>query len=64
MSSRFRRSPVQTHTCVCGTTYRLSGTDRHRVYWPADAPEDAPVLGDRCVECERPLPSGRAADPA
>jgi hypothetical protein len=31
------------------------------VYWPADAPDDAPVLGDRCVECDAGLPGGHAA---
>ena len=51
-------APEQTYTCECGMEYRVSGIDRHRVYWPADAPEDAPVLGDRCVRCEKPLPSG------
>jgi hypothetical protein len=61
---RFRRSADRTYTCRCGTSYRVSGTDRHRVYWPADAPEDEPVLGDRCVECEAPLPGGRATHPA
>jgi hypothetical protein len=60
ISSRFRRSPDSTYACTCGARYRVSGTDRHRVYWPADAAEDAPVLGDRCVECEAPLPSGGA----
>ena len=52
--------PEPTYTCQCGTTYRVSGSDRHRVYWPADAPEDEPVMGDRCVQCEAPLPAGRA----
>jgi hypothetical protein len=53
--------PDPTYTCRCGAEYRVSGTDRHRVYWPAGAPDDAPVLGERCVECEAPLPGGRAA---
>lgn len=53
-------SPDQTFTCRCGAEYRVSGTDRHRVYWPAGAQDDAPVLGERCVECEAPLPGGRA----
>jgi hypothetical protein len=52
------RSEPETYTCRCGRTYRVSGTDRHRVYWPAEAPENAPVLGDRCVDCDAPLPSG------
>lgn len=55
------RSTQETYTCRCGTTYRVSGTDRHRVYWPADAPDSAPVLGDRCVECDAGFPGGRAA---
>jgi len=50
----------QTHPCDCGATYRVAGTDRHRVYWPAGAAEDALVLGDRCPECQAPLPAGRA----
>lgn len=54
----------QSYTCRCGATYRVSGTDRHRVYWPAAAPEDAPVLGDACVECDAPLPGGRATTSA
>ena len=49
-----------TYTCRCGTRYRVSGTDRHRVYWPVDAPEDAPVMGNSCVQCDAPLPGGRA----
>jgi hypothetical protein len=61
---RERSSSHQTYTCACGASYRVSGTDRHRVYWPADAPEGAPVLGDRCVRCEAPLPAGRAISPA
>jgi hypothetical protein len=61
---RLDRSPDQSYTCQCGTTYRTSGTDRHRVYWPAGAPEDAPVLGDCCLECDAPLPGGRATRPA
>ena len=61
MSSRFRRSAGEEHTCACGAEYRVSGTDRHRVFWPAGAPESSPVLGDRCVECDAELPTGRAA---
>jgi hypothetical protein len=50
------RSEDQTYTCDCGTPYRVSGTDRHTVYWPAGAPDGEPVLGDRCVTCDAPLP--------
>jgi hypothetical protein len=60
IASRLRRSSHQTYTCACGARYRVSGTDRHRVYWPADAPGDAPVLGHSCVACDAPLPGGRA----
>jgi hypothetical protein len=56
------RPTEQTYTCACGATYRVSGTDRHRVYWPAGASEDAAVLGDSCLECDAPLPGGRAGD--
>ena len=59
---RLRRSgrgaAAETYRCTCGTTYRVSGVDRHRVYWREGAPESDPVLGDRCVECDAPLPSG------
>jgi hypothetical protein len=54
-----RTPDLPTHRCDCGAEYRVSGTDRHRVFWPVDAPEDAPVLGDDCVECGAPLPGGR-----
>jgi hypothetical protein len=52
---------AETHTCRCGTVYRVSGTDRHRVYWLLDAAEGDPVLGTACVECEAPLPTGHAS---
>ena len=42
--------------CVCGQTYRVAGVDRHRIYWPLDAPADQPVLDGCCVRCRRPLP--------
>jgi hypothetical protein len=56
---RVQDSQDQSYRCTCGTEYRVSGTDRHRVYWPAGAHEGAPVLGDRCVQCDAPLPAGR-----
>jgi len=59
-SASARRPRDQTYTCRCGTRYRVSGADRHRVYWPADAADGAPVMGDRCVRCDAPLPAGRA----
>ena len=54
----------QSFTCSCGARYRTSGAGRHRVYWPADAPDDQPVLGSTCPECGEALPaepSGAAA---
>jgi hypothetical protein len=42
--------------CVCGQSYRISGFDRHRIYWPVAAPADEPVLDGCCVRCRRPLP--------
>jgi len=56
------RSPAEPEeprmvTCTCGTEYRMTGVGRHRVYWPADAPDDDPVLGDECPECGEPLPA-------
>jgi hypothetical protein len=46
--------------CVCGQMYRVSGRDRHRVYWPLEAPPDEPVMDGCCVRCRRPLPSKQA----
>jgi lipid-binding SYLF domain-containing protein len=55
---RQRRSGAQeTYRCRCGSKYRVSGIDRHRVYWPDGAPDSEPVLGDRCPNCDAPLPS-------
>ena len=42
--------------CVCGQAYRTTGVDRHRIYWPLDAPADRVVLDGCCVRCHRPLP--------
>ena len=53
-----RNSSQSTYRCRGGSRYRVSGTDRHRVYWPAGAAESDPVLGDRCPNCDAPLPSG------
>jgi hypothetical protein len=46
--------------CQCGQSYRVSGLDRHRIYWPFDAPADEPVLDGCCVRCRRPLPGKHA----
>jgi len=47
-----------SYTCGCGAEYRMTGVDRHRVFWPAGADESDPVLGDRCPSCDAPLPAG------
>jgi hypothetical protein len=49
------------YTCECGQEYRVSGQDRHRVYWVKDAEVSDPVLGQQCVNCERPLPHDHSA---
>ena len=43
--------------CECGQGFRVSGLERHRVFWLEDAPEDDPVLSGRCPSCDRPLPA-------
>ena len=55
---RFRRDKRPTYTCECGQAYRVTGVDRHRVYWPEGADRDEPVMGDTCIACDRPLPVG------
>jgi hypothetical protein len=40
----------------CGARYRVTGTDRHQVYWPAGAQEADPVMGDACTKCGTPFP--------
>jgi hypothetical protein len=46
----------RTWHCECGQAFRVAGTGRHRVYWRADAPDDDPVLSQRCPSCDRALP--------
>lgn len=48
-------------TCECGQQFRVSGEDRHRVFWLADADDGDPVLGDQCPSCEKPLSTQEAA---
>ena len=55
---RFRRDKRPKYTCECGQAYRVTGVDRHRVYWPEGSDRDEPVLGDTCIACDRPLPAG------
>lgn len=47
--------------CQCGQEFRVSGIDRHRVYWLPDASAAEPVMEGRCPNCERPFPSEHAA---
>jgi hypothetical protein len=44
-------------TCECGQRLRSAGAGRHRVHWLAEAPENEPLLDDRCPSCDRPLPA-------
>jgi hypothetical protein len=46
--------------CTCGQLYHVWGCDRHRVYWPLDAPADGAVMDGCCVNCRRPLPGKKA----
>ena len=55
---RFRRDKRPKYACECGQSYRVTGVDRHRVYWPEGAEKDEPVLGDTCISCDRALPAG------
>jgi hypothetical protein len=48
----------ETYRCACGATYRVRGVDRDRAYWREGAAGSDAVLGDRCVACDAPLPSG------
>lgn len=49
-----RADHAETYRCDCGAVYRVQGVDRHRIYWN----ENEPVLGDRCTQCDAPLPAG------
>jgi hypothetical protein len=48
------RQADDTYRCGCGAQYRVQGADRHRIYWR----DGDPVVGDRCAECDAPLPAG------
>jgi hypothetical protein len=52
------RDPMRDFRCACGQEFRVSGADRHQVFWLAGAPEGDPVLGGRCPSCDRELPVG------
>ena len=53
----------RTYTCECGEEYRVSGEDRHRVYWRKDADLGDPVLSQACPNCDRPLPHDHSVTP-
>jgi hypothetical protein len=59
-SAGFDGATARRWECVCGQIYRVSGLDRHRIYWPIDAPANEPVLDGCCVRCRRPLPGKHA----
>lgn len=61
MREREQPQPRRPVSCDCGQEYIVAGTDRHRIYWLAGAPENDPVLGDRCPVCRAPLPTEREA---
>lgn len=48
-------------TCECGQRFRVSGEDRHRVFWTDGAEDGDPVMGDACPNCERSLSEQEAA---
>jgi hypothetical protein len=54
-------SAMREWSCECGQRFRVSGEDRHRVFWLEDASDDDPVLGDQCPSCERSLTAQEAS---
>jgi hypothetical protein len=54
LAGRGGQTRRDTYACECGTEYGVTGIDRHRVYWH----DGEAVIGDHCVACDRPLPSG------
>ena len=50
-------------SCDCGQTYRVSGLDRHRVYWLPEARQSDPLLARECVSCGAQLPARHDAAP-
>ncbi|MDP9400972.1 MAG: hypothetical protein M3P39_08540, partial [Actinomycetota bacterium] len=59
--SRARSAAPTTWTCPsCEKAYGISGEDRHRVYWPAEATSAQAVLDGRCMQCGTTLPGKHA----
>ena len=52
---RRRAAQPETYRCACGQAFRVSGRDRHRVFWIEGAPEGEPLLSPQCPECDRSL---------
>ena len=45
----------QALTCACGAEYRVVGTGRHRVIWPAGSGQEQALMSSECPACGRPL---------
>jgi hypothetical protein len=45
----------QAWTCACGEEYRVVGTGRHRVLWPARGNQEDAVMSGECSNCGRSL---------
>ncbi len=61
LRERRRLRSMPQWQCACGQRYRVSGAERHRVYWLIDADESDPVMTGRCPNCDRGLPGQDAA---
>jgi hypothetical protein len=48
-------APEQRWTCACGAEYRVTGTGRHRVYWPVEGDEREALMSSECPQCGRVL---------
>jgi hypothetical protein len=51
------REPESTYACHCGQRFRISGRDRHRIYWLEGAAQGDPVVSGTCPSCDRVLPA-------
>lgn len=59
------QAATREYVCsACGAQYTVAGTDRHRIYWPAGAPESQPLLEANCTSCGTPLPREHEVEPA
>jgi hypothetical protein len=54
-------NPRPLYRCTCGHALRVTGTGRHRLYFPpANTAMDDPVMNRACPECGRGLPGKQA----